>query len=654
MFSRKNSSNNGGRLLGKQSQIWKYRVVGIVTLLVFNSIDTSIATTKSSNHTNTIPSNNMIPTMDDYFVQGLEEIEPAYRTFHGNMYAGLIPTIPFDLHNEKKKDDNNNDDGRLMFWLFEPNQPIYDDTIIIWMNGGPGCSSLGGCLFEHCPVTIPLHPAGYYPKIPDPDILQPNRYAWTNITTMLYVEHPVGTGFSKMGSDGMPHDETEVAEDFYFFLQNLYTIFPPSFRMKRLYIFGESYAGMYVPAIAHYIYERNKEMDDNIYPPINLAGIGLGNGWMDANIQGPAVIDYAYWHGMIDSHTMKALHNEWHNCQHGYAILAKDQFDGFHEFTTPDECGIMGAVLAAAGADQVSWGKPNAYDVSTWDEYLMLDDPNAKMATFYNDPLVQKALHVEPGSSWVECMPGAGRRKRRQLLASPTQRKLEEKNSMDATEELLPGQILLAHDEPISVVPYVADLLDNANINVLVYNGDLDMTTNAQGSEYLLDHMKWNGATGWSNTTLYQRGLWIPMIDTDNTTFGGYMKQYKNLQFLIVSNSGHLVPFNRPKIAYELILRFLGNISFIDIPLPKFNIAEKVDNGNVAETQKGKHVMNGTSNIHLASHRQYAFSWSNIICIGTIGFLAGLIVSRLVSDYYNNHRHPSRQGYDVIHSDSIK
>jgi hypothetical protein len=62
-----------------------------------------------------------------------------------------------------------------------------------------------------------------------------------------------------------------------------------------------------------------------------------------------------------------ALHNEWYNCQQGYAELAKDQFDGFHEFTTPDECGIMGAVLDAAGANQVPWGLPNAYDVSTWD-----------------------------------------------------------------------------------------------------------------------------------------------------------------------------------------------------------------------------------------------------------------------------------------------
>lgn len=331
---------------------------------ISNDMTVDAIPTKSHRNvkTSTSTHSNNIPTIDNYIVKGLELIEPAYESFHGTMYAGLIPTIPFET--TKKMEDY---DGKLMFWLFEPDKPVYDDTVIVWMNGGPGCSSLGGCLFEHCPVTIPLHPSGYYSKVPDLKILQPNPYAWTNITRMLYVEQPVGTGFSQIGKHGsFPNDETDVAEDFYYFMQNLYSILDPSWRTKRLYFFGESYAGMYVPSIAHYIYERN--IETNGYPYINLAGIGLGNGWMDATIQGPAVIDYAYWHGMIDSHTSKALHNEWFNCQQGYATLAKDQFDGFHEFTTPDECGIMGAVLAAAGADQVSWGQPNAYDVSTWDK----------------------------------------------------------------------------------------------------------------------------------------------------------------------------------------------------------------------------------------------------------------------------------------------
>jgi hypothetical protein len=108
-----------------------------------------------------------------------------------------------------------------------------------------------------------------------------------------------------------------------------------------------------------------------------MAGLALGNGWMNELVQGPAVIDYAWWHGMIDSTTKRNLHQEWDNCK----VTAADTDDSphgrrhrddqpypFHRFTVPDECGILGAVLSAAGTGQVRWGGPNAYDVTTWDE----------------------------------------------------------------------------------------------------------------------------------------------------------------------------------------------------------------------------------------------------------------------------------------------
>lgn len=331
-----------------------------------------------------------IPTSNDYLVRGLDNIEPAYKSFNGTMYAGLIPTIQYhDIfalnNNNDHKNTTENDIGKLMFWYFDTKEPLYDDTIVIWLNGGPGCSSLGGCLFENCPVTIPMHPAGFFGIDSDPNILQPNQYTWTSVTRMIYVEQPQGTGFS-IGK--YPKNELDLSIDFYNFLQNLYIIFNDlNLRTKKLYFFGESYAGMYVPSIAHYIYKQNKLITnakdnniniDNTYNfnqyIINLKGIGLGNGWMDAKIQGPAVIDYAYWHGMIDSLTSKALHNEWINCQNGNDAIKYGNTNTnintkykFHEFTIPDECGIMGAVLEAAGSNQVSWGLPNAYDVSTWD-----------------------------------------------------------------------------------------------------------------------------------------------------------------------------------------------------------------------------------------------------------------------------------------------
>lgn len=297
-------------------------------------------------------------TKDQYVVHGLAEIEPAFDSFEGDMYAGLIPTtLLSDLQNA---DDS---PGKLMFWLFEADNVTNDDAIVIWMNGGPGCSSLSGCLFEHGPVTVPLHPAGFYGTDDDPKTLEPNRYTWTKATRMLYVEQPHGVGFG-YGPD--PINEMEVGENFYNFLQNFYTIFD-TLLDKKLYLFGESYAGMYVPSIAHAIHEGNKKQKtqqlEQSLVTINLQGIGVGNGWIDVMIQGPTVIDYLWWHGMLDMYTARELHQSWENCVGG--VPARHPF---HNFTTPDECGVGNVALLSAGDDLLDWGTPNVYDITTFDK----------------------------------------------------------------------------------------------------------------------------------------------------------------------------------------------------------------------------------------------------------------------------------------------
>ena len=463
----------------------------------------------------------------DFLVEGLEEIYPAFGEFDGVMYAGLLPIdVP---PNEIR--------GELMFWLFVPNEPIAPDTLTIWHNGGPGCTSFqGGVLFECGPVTSPHYPAGY-PKTRAAEPLIANEWAWTKATHMLYVEQPAGTGFSWGPA---PRTEADVSQDFYNFLINFYDAFP-FMESKRLFLFGESYAGMYVPSMAHKIHIENQNVGSTRHIP--LAGIGLGNGWMDAKVQGPVVIDYAWWHGMIDSTTRDVLKAYWEQCKDGTVQMPTP----FHDFTIPDECDIMGAVLRAAGAGKFRDLSPNTYDVTTWDKYPVLDhrdNPNSTYITFYNHPKVKKALHAPMDTVWHGCMLGAGRR----------------------LDDELPGKLLLAHDKPESVVPYVAELLDEAGIRVIVYNGDRDLSTCAQGSEMLLDDMKWTGATKWKTAG---RGLWMVKDQV-----AGYAKSHKGLHFVVVYNSGHLVPYNVPIPALDLITRFVTNQTYLDIPLPSYEMPE--------------------------------------------------------------------------------
>lgn len=273
--------------------------------------------------------------MHDLLVTGLEDIEPAFGEFEGRMYAGLLPM------------DNGDRSGELMFWLFWPDHQDAESTLTMWLNGGPGCTSFSaGLLFENSPITIVPKPAGYC-CLEKNEPLQYNRYGWTNATAMLYIEQPVGTGFSSGGPE--PHNETDIAGDVYAFMVNFYQVFDDLLDWD-FYVFGESYAGMYVPSIAKYIVDATKAYNGGNREgrlPITVAGIGLGNGWVDARVQGPATVDYAYWHGMIDSTTRETLHRRWDYCT---AHPEAREPAPFHPFNVPDDCAMMEGALMAAGA----------------------------------------------------------------------------------------------------------------------------------------------------------------------------------------------------------------------------------------------------------------------------------------------------------------
>lgn len=179
------------------------------------------------------------------------------------------------------------------------------------------------------------------------------------------------------------------------------------------------------------------------------------------------------------------------------------------------------------------------------------------MDQFYNNPKVKMALHAPQDVLWEGCIPGAGRR-------------LEESHGK------LPGELLLAHDEPESVAPYIAELLD-AGVRVLIYNGDRDLTTCAQGSEMVLDQMKWSGEAEWRTA---DRGLW--MVNDD---VAGYSKALDGLQFVVVYNAGHLLPNSNPKQALDLITRFVTDKQFLDIPLPSFDTKNAAKRSSISIEQ---------------------------------------------------------------------
>jgi len=143
-------------------------------------------------------------------------------------------------------------DGRALFyWFYEAISEKEQKPLVLWLNGGPGCSSVGyGATQEIGPFIV--DPSG--------TTLSFNEYAWNNESNLLFLESPLGVGFSysNTSSDYDNVGDTKTGADTFAFLQNWFLTFP-EYRKRDFYITGESYAGKYVPELAEIIYDFNNQ-----------------------------------------------------------------------------------------------------------------------------------------------------------------------------------------------------------------------------------------------------------------------------------------------------------------------------------------------------------------------------------------------------------
>ncbi|GAY58191.1 hypothetical protein CUMW_185230 [Citrus unshiu] len=152
--------------------------------------------------------------------------------------------------------------GRALFYYFVESQNSSTKPLVLWLNGGPGCSSFGfGAMMELGPFRVNS----------DGKSLSHNEYAWNN-----------GVGFSYSNGD------ERTAADSYTFLLNWFERFP-EYKSREFFLAGESYAGHYIPQLALKILQFNKNQTF-----INLKGLAMGNAWIDTETGNKGMFDF-YW-----------------------------------------------------------------------------------------------------------------------------------------------------------------------------------------------------------------------------------------------------------------------------------------------------------------------------------------------------------------------
>jgi cathepsin A (carboxypeptidase C) len=162
-------------------------------------------------------------------------------------------------------------DAHYFFWFFESRNDPANDPVILWMTGGPGCSSQVALFAENGPCKV--NKLGLDTET--------NPYSWNNNASVIYIDQPAGTGFSY--GKGWDHDEDGVSADMYDFLQQFFQTYPQYSKLS-FNVFGESFAGHYVPAVTHKIWANNQNLPSGAVE-INLKGVAVGNGLTDPYTQ---------------------------------------------------------------------------------------------------------------------------------------------------------------------------------------------------------------------------------------------------------------------------------------------------------------------------------------------------------------------------------
>ncbi|KAI3448094.1 hypothetical protein Pfo_004759 [Paulownia fortunei] len=270
--------------------------------------------------------------------------------------------------------------GRALFYYFTEAEDPSGKPLVLWLNGGPGCSSLGnGAMTELGPFRVN----------PDGKTLWHNKYAWNNVANVLFLESPAGVGFSysNTSSDYVTGDR-KTAADSYTFLINWLERFP-EYKTRDLYITGESYAGHYVPQLADLILRNNKNTNQTV---INLKGIAIGNAYTDSTDQITGVYDHFWTSALISDEIHEGIVK---NCN----------------FSSPSHL----SKICTAYLDQADKALGNIF---IYDIYAPLCSSSSKSLSGYdpcsdnyvyaylNTPEVQKALHANvtgtPGP-WDGC-----------------------------------------------------------------------------------------------------------------------------------------------------------------------------------------------------------------------------------------------------------
>ncbi|KAJ6532984.1 serine carboxypeptidase [Mycena capillaripes] len=401
-------------------------------------------------------------------------------------------------------------DKHLFFWFFESRSSPATDPLVLWLNGGPGGSSMLGLLTELGPCNII-----------SPNATSHNPYSWNTHANLLFLDQPVNTGNSYVGPNGEPvHSTQTAARDVFTFLQLFLHRFP-QYAQLPFHIAAESYGGTFAPNIASVIHAENQKSSLSGFLHINLASILLGNAMTDPLVQWPSTPEFA-----CDGPFAVFNNSRGPECAalRVRAGICAEMLQSCYARNTPDVCGLaneycifdMFGPLEVIGVNTNDVRKKcdKTKQASCWKEVPWIE-------AYMNSPRVRDAIGAAPNRTFIDI--------NTEIMLDFIGRG----DGAHPTHRLLTA---LVNDG----VP-VADMVCN-------YIGKERWITGLESDFHdefsVAPHLPWFTS---------KSGLLSGTARTAGAHAG-------NVTLVFVHDAGHLVPYDQPEAAFDMFNRWIQNV----------------------------------------------------------------------------------------------
>ncbi|KAG7290774.1 hypothetical protein NEMBOFW57_000777 [Staphylotrichum longicolle] len=392
--------------------------------------------------------------------------------------------------------DDEANDKHLFYWFFESRNDPKNDPVVLWLNGGPGCSSLTGLFLE-------LGPSSIDKKLK----VVNNEFSWNNNASVIFLDQPVNVGYSYSGSS--VSNTIAAGKDVYALLTLFFHQFP-EYAKQDFHIAGESYAGHYIPVFTSEILAHKNRN-------INLKSILIGNGLTDGLTQyeyyRPMACGKGGYPAVLSETECQSMDNALPRCQ---SLINNCYESGSVWSCVPASIYCNNALI---GPYQRTG--QNVYDIrgKCEDSGNLCYSALGWISDYLNQKSVMDALGVEV-SSYESCNFDINRNF------------LFQGDWMQPFHRLVPNIL--------------------KEIPVLIYAGDADYICNWLGNQAWTEALEWPGKKAFNQAKI--KDLKLAGADKEY----GKVKASGNFTFMQVYQAGHMVPMDQPENSLDFLNRWLG------------------------------------------------------------------------------------------------